>query len=330
MYIKKINIFLFILNNFLFFGIKIGKLSSNLGVIKTLLESKSNFYFTDFKSSWSSIHVALSNENVTVEILDYLFNCGYEYDQVNENKWTFLHIVSRHTTSLDILKFLENKNIDINAKNSDGLTPLHMACKKKKKFFYFLLNFFFFFFLIKGINEKLNLDFFKFMIENKSDINLTNEENSTPLHFLCSNFSIENNFKVLKYLIEIKSDLTAINSNDKMPHQLLPNLNEELVLTFLCSTNDIYFILQDYFGELIEKIFNEYQNGTLWSPNTLKFYPIVVHKNIFCALVVFKIVSKKLKSIFPKPIQKKIIQISLASNRFSQPVFFGKEVENIN
>ncbi|KAJ5071732.1 ankyrin repeat [Anaeramoeba ignava] len=88
-----------------------------------------------------------------------------------------------------IKKYLISKGADINAKNNQEETPLHLVCKYQKQ---------------------NTFEIIKYLISKGADINAeTVGIKETPLHYVCQYQNKENTFEIIKYLISKGADINA-------------------------------------------------------------------------------------------------------------------------
>jgi len=108
---------------------------------------------------------------------------------------TLLHVLI-NTEYFDIMKYLIEHGVDLNCKNKEGNTPLHIAACPYPRV--------------------EDLKTVKLLIENGADINAKNINGETPLH----NASLLDQFKIMKYLIEKGADVNAPDINGITPLQI--------------------------------------------------------------------------------------------------------------
>ncbi len=104
-------------------------------------------------------------------------------------------------TSLDLVKYLMSFAFDINAKDKDGMTPLHHAC-----------------------NHNINTQVIKYLISNGANINSQDNKGQTVVHFA---IETHGNFKMTKYLIEQGYNVNLKN-NDGQTALMLACYDSEL------------------------------------------------------------------------------------------------------
>ena len=164
-------------------------------IIKTLDENKELLSAKSPNNS-NLLHWACSYVNK--EVVKYLIeeqgfgkrvNELNELNELNESFQTPLHFVfnkvDNDTSRLELIKYLVGKNADVNLKDNNGNTPLHLAC----------LN-------------NADIEIIKYLFENGSDLNSKDNNGNTPLHLACFyNADIE----TIKYLVE-KSSPSNIKS----------------------------------------------------------------------------------------------------------------------
>uniref|UniRef100_A0A0N4ZNH2 Ankyrin n=1 Tax=Parastrongyloides trichosuri TaxID=131310 RepID=A0A0N4ZNH2_PARTI len=112
----------------------------------------------------------------------------------NIDKITPLEVCLFEREDLEICKQLIQKNANVNSKNKEGKSMLHLAV------------------------ESMNLKAIKFLKEFNANINILNTNNEIPIHVLLKNkneSNLEEVLKILKYLIDENIDL-FIQDNENM------------------------------------------------------------------------------------------------------------------
>jgi ankyrin repeat protein len=180
--------------------------------------------------------------SVKLKKYDILLLLIEKYDDltfVNNNNENILFDLIKDNR-LDIINKIINKKIDINIKNKEfSLTPLVVAL---------------------GNNNK---DIALFLIDNKADINITDNFGNTGLHYLL----IENNINifniVIEYLmnkkIEILYDIQNLNGNTILHLILLNNLENKInvnILEIIIKNTNLNLLNENTFSPLILLIRN--------------------------------------------------------------------------
>jgi ankyrin repeat protein len=98
---------------------------------------------------------------------------------------------------LDIIKFLLDKGANVNAKDSNGRTPIHMAF----------------------MNDQIPpFDIIKLLIENGADLHVRDNKGNTPFHVACIFLDDVN---IINYLIDNGADInTKNNAGDTILHDI--------------------------------------------------------------------------------------------------------------
>ncbi|KAJ5078069.1 ankyrin repeat protein [Anaeramoeba ignava] len=145
------------------------------------------------------LHLACQNNSL--EIIKYLVEKGVDINAKTNDNETVLHLACQNN-SIEIIKYLVEKGVDINAKTNNNETVLHLACQNN------------------------SLEIIKYLVEKGIDINAKTNENETVIHLACQNNSIE----IIKYLVEKGIDINAKTTNN------------ETVLHLACQNNSIEII----------------------------------------------------------------------------------------
>jgi len=117
----------------------------------------------------------------SVEVLKCLVKRGVNVDAKDNNENTPLHLATLYNSNIKIVQYLIEQGADVNVKNKDKYTPIRCAAK-----------------------FALNVDVLKCLIEKGADVK--NNIEQYPLLY----FAVENpNVDVIKYLIENVADANA-------------------------------------------------------------------------------------------------------------------------
>ncbi|KAJ5071635.1 ankyrin repeat [Anaeramoeba ignava] len=191
---------------------------NSLEIIKYLVENGINANSKNNKRE-APLHLICqyqTKNEYSIEIMKYLLSKGADINSkcfgnqtpLHYAYETVLHLICQYhfqneqekekEKSFEIFKYLIEKEADINAKNKENETPLHLICEYQQK--------------------KENLfEVIKYLIEKEADINAKNKENETPLHLICEFQNKENALEVIKYLIGKGADVNAKNDKNETP-----------------------------------------------------------------------------------------------------------------
>ena len=174
----------------------------------------------------------------SVDILQYLVNCGCDQTVVNKDGELAIHIACR--TSLQIAKLLIR--CDVNSLNADGNTPLHIACKHRKNS---IVSY-----LVKELKCNINIqngagdfplhivckeshrdiiELASLVLTSNTDINCQNIYGNTPLHVACYHRNVE----MIQFLFKNGSRADIPNTEGKMALHTLVDSREHW-----CHRND--------------------------------------------------------------------------------------------
>ena len=110
-----------------------------------------------------------------------------------------------------MMDLLISKNVDINPKDDDGHTPLHLAC-------------------MRGNYAAVEI----LIRQERIEVNSLNKRGDTPLHFAC----LIGNEKIVKLLMENEADCHIANHEKQIPlHVASAQCHDEVVkaILFFCS-----------------------------------------------------------------------------------------------
>jgi hypothetical protein len=155
----------------------------NLDVVKYLIEEKradvKAFTLQDLLSFDTPLHYACYGGNL--DVVKYLVEeKGADMEKQNLYDETPFHYACWHE-NLDIVKYLVEHGADMEAKNNDNDTALHIACRGK-------------------------LDLVKYLVEHGADMGARRNCDETPIDIA----SFVGNFNIINYLIEQGGDVEGI------------------------------------------------------------------------------------------------------------------------
>ena len=135
---------------------------------------------------------------VTTPLIKKLIDYGADVNATEEDgrsTWNALHSLCRyHTlpTLADLIKYLLEKRVDINAKSPFGFNALHLACCYQT-----------------GTNL---LGVVRLLLERGIDVNARTNHGFTALHFLCKNYSNNDLKQIIELMLKYNADITVVNN----------------------------------------------------------------------------------------------------------------------
>lgn len=105
-------------------------MGNDIEVMEYLIEKKADIHTIDKEGNNIAYYLFkyLSNKNIN-ELkpkMELLTNNGFDFESAESNGNTLFHFAVE-TNNIEVLKDISSFNIDINKKNSDGLTALHLS-----------------------------------------------------------------------------------------------------------------------------------------------------------------------------------------------------------
>ena len=169
-------------------------------IVKFLIKKGASVNAETNKINCTPLHCA-KNPEITKILIDN----GANVDAKDNDDWTPLHIAVNKTT--DIVKVLLENGAQIDTKNKDGDTPLHIA----------------------SYNGQLEI--VKLLIQHSAQVDARCKQNQTPFDLADE----KEHFEIAKYLLEKKKELQSNN---------LPNNISAKALCIICLTprNGIYVL----------------------------------------------------------------------------------------
>ena len=195
---------------------------ANAEIIKCYLESGSNpniIYEDDpfiIFSESTPLHIAVSRYDNS-DAIEVLCKFGADCNFRDKNNWSALHFAAANAQTSDIINILVKYGANINIGNKCGTgTPLHY-----------------------GICEQNNVDNIRTIIALGADINATDSDGNTPLHYAVNlNEYLEKedlNINNINQLLNNKVELNKKNSNGETPLDIAIKTQHELAVNALFS-----------------------------------------------------------------------------------------------
>ena len=196
-----------------------------IGVIKALIERGANLNVREL-SGYSHLDYAV--KSCSLEVVQLLIENGADVNFENpltEGTSIFLlgiyYIFANswsQAEAKDIIKHLKDKGANVNHKNINGGTPLHMACQKCSQ------------------DEKGSVNIIEGLVENGADVNAEDDHGQTPLMVLLKNIAEKSKFSNVfrKALDCMILNGAEFEQNPKtFAHILIRNLVIFVVIDFL-------------------------------------------------------------------------------------------------
>ena len=180
----------------------------HLESVRVLLDHGANFHAED-SQGWTALHKVFSNPVASKDVLvlvQLLLVRGADVNTRNKNHITPLHLAAyhQHTESAQVLL---NHGANVHAKDNMGQTPLHGAFFKHPKYY-------------PGDYVIPQL-----LLRHGADVNARDGHHQTPLHLALCSGCFEGPWVLLKH----EADLNVENKEGKTPFQLAQErLKEEM------------------------------------------------------------------------------------------------------
>nr|XP_045603994.1 transient receptor potential cation channel subfamily A member 1 homolog [Procambarus clarkii] len=208
------------------------------------------------KAGNSSLMLSITTGNKSTELTKLLINKGSKFDTKNKGKQTALHITSEKGNVETLKLLLELDKSCVNDKDSEKLTPLHVAAKNGHwKACSELVK--------AGANledkdasgltplhwaAKMGFsECCKKLLEHKASINNKNNKGNTPLHLLCA--SGKEKPECAKLLIDHGADVNVQNNVGETPFHLSFRSHFKVSEVFLGQ--DVNLLLADKQGRTV-------------------------------------------------------------------------------
>ena len=149
----------------------------------------------------TELHAAARSSGVAE--VEGLLKAGADVNAKNTDGSTPLHAAAEFNPSPSVLEVLLKAGADVNAKNTDGWTPLHMAAAKSPT---------------PSVLEVL--------LKAGADVNAKNTDGSTPLH-MAAEFNPSPS--VLEILLKASADPRALDTEGKTPHAVAKPENRDIL-----------------------------------------------------------------------------------------------------
>lgn len=186
--------------------------------------------------SESALHMACAQGNL--EMIKLLLKNGADINKLDENLNTVLHHAATNPDNCEVIQFLIDRGVDVDAQNNKNVTPLFGAM-----FYKSLEN-------VKCLlenganinNEDLDgnkvvhiavlsgsVDILKILIKNNVDISLKNNRGFSPLYYAIK----KRNIKMVKHLIKNGASTNNIDNRGTSAVQLANSVRDERIIKLL-------------------------------------------------------------------------------------------------
>ncbi|XP_050305118.1 putative ankyrin repeat protein RF_0381 [Anthonomus grandis grandis] len=133
----------------------------------------------------------LAIKNAHLDVVKYLLKCeSVNYHQVDYDGQNLIHFAVQQDTKEEILKELLTLDLNINQRDPDGLSPLHIASSNN------------------------NTKMIKLLIQNGADIHIKDHDGYTALHIAADH---EVNAEAVETLVELGADVNAKTCHGDLP-----------------------------------------------------------------------------------------------------------------
>jgi ankyrin repeat protein len=138
-----------------------------------------------------------------------------DYVEKKKLKTLLFSFIKSHINIVEFEKFIKNKGPDLNCRDDEWMTPLHVATKMN-----------------------MSTAWINILIRHGADINRLTPKNKSPLHFACEN----NNVSVAALLLKFKANSKIVDNDKNTPmHIAIKHNNKELVNLLLSKTRDLQY-----------------------------------------------------------------------------------------
>ncbi|XP_034952604.1 serine/threonine-protein phosphatase 6 regulatory ankyrin repeat subunit C-like [Chelonus insularis] len=199
-----------------------GRKDSSYDVVNFILKKGANFHLHAPGNTF--VFDALNNGHRRIAQLFLQYEPDISY--VSPNGDTALHIAIESQFNAEFIITLLKLKSPVDAINSDGLTPLFVACKiqldNQFQIITALLQYkanvnctdITFRTPLHSVCHAQNYRLVQVLLENGANPNAQNDEGQTPLHIICK---VDNNSEIIKLLMAYKVDIDAVDAKGWTP-----------------------------------------------------------------------------------------------------------------
>ena len=181
---------------------------SDLEQIKKAIENGANVNHVEENTKETPLFKAITTK---LEIIDLLVKAGANVNARNKYDETVLHKACEYE-DVELIMYLLGKEVDVNAVDDQGKTPLLVAL-------YGYIS-----------DEKERLEIVRKFIEKGANVNVKDTiDKNTPLHLACDKGDIE----IVKLLVENKANTKEKNGDDETPYEVAKIRGYRNIASFL-------------------------------------------------------------------------------------------------
>jgi len=171
--------------------------------MRQVLDAYSPETLDEVRDTLDKVHSG-TDQNIILNYLKYFVSKGADVNLKDVNGFTPLHVMAV-IWRIDLVEFLVSQGANVNAKSNNGFTPLHLPA---------------------GYGR---IDVVKFLVSKGADVNAKDNDGVTPLHFAARSGDVE----VVKFLVSKGADANAKANNGKTSLDVAKTGRNTVVIEYL-------------------------------------------------------------------------------------------------
>jgi len=162
----------------------------NLKDLEIIINNSETISLKNLSNEYIAQLIIKFDTNVLIKLINKLNNLEYQY----QDNWKLIHFICKYGNP-KIIKYILDKNIDLECQTLKGMRPIHFICSRKD----------------------LSIDTLIDITNHEVNVSCSTIAKIRPIHYLCEHGSAT----MIKYMMSIGTDLDCVTKSGMYPYDYL-------------------------------------------------------------------------------------------------------------